>query len=166
MQPTTQALSRARQIERAPKPESCLAFSHSKSQSTHLRGHSDLSQPTVDVDFHACDVGRILRGQKCHGACHFFRLPKALHRNLRNDRLCKFIEGLLWQPGSPKDRRDNWPRRNRVDADAAPRQLRGCCSCQRTQRRFGCRIGAGPCSTFPVRNAGIQDDRRRHSAGW
>src|SRR6266567_2953446 len=124
-----------------------------------FRTDSDLSEPAVDVDFHPGDVGRILRSQKRYSACHLFRLSKTLHWNLRKELLRKFIEGFLWQPGPPKDRRNNWPRRDRVDADAAPRQLRGCCSRQRTQRRFGCRVRAGACSTCLARNAGIQDDR-------
>src|SRR5579864_2716279 len=55
----------------------------------------DLSEPAVDVDFHPCDVGGILRGQECYGPGDFFRLSKPLHRNLRNQQLRKFIDGFF-----------------------------------------------------------------------
>ena len=66
----------------------------------------------------------------------------------------------LRQPGPPKDRRDNRPRRNRVHADAAPHQFRRRSSRQRAQRGFRCRIRAGSRVACAVRHAGIQDDRR------
>jgi hypothetical protein len=57
---------------------------------------SDLSHATVDVDFHAGDVGRILRSQEGHRSCHFFGLSKALHRNRRDQCFCEFIDSFFW----------------------------------------------------------------------
>src|SRR5437879_4646062 len=121
---------------------------------------SDLSHPAVYVDFHTRDVRRVLRSQNRHGSGHFLGLPKPLHRNLRNYFLREFIDGFLRQPGPPKDRRYDRPRRNRVHADATPCQFRRRSSRQRAQRCFSCRIRAGPGGTFAVCHAGIQDDRR------
>src|SRR6266852_4509477 len=83
----------------------------------------DLSQPAVHIDFHAGDVRRILRSQKCDGTCYFLRLSKPFHWDSRNDSLGEFIDGFLWQPGPAKDRRNNRPRRNRIYADAAAHEL-------------------------------------------
>jgi hypothetical protein len=107
-----------------------------------------------------------LRGQECYRPGDFFRLSKPLHWNWRNELLRKFIDGFFWKPGPLNDRRDDRPWRDRVDADAAPRQFRGCGSRQRTQRRFACRIRAGPCGTCLARNAGIQNDRRAVIQQW
>src|SRR5258708_3127193 len=126
----------------------------------------DLAVAAVYIDLDACNVGRILRGQECHHACDFLRLSEPLHRNLRKELLRKLVEDLLWQPGPPEDRRDNWPWRDRIDTDAAPYQFRGYGSCQRTQCRFGCRVRGGPRTTFLTGYAGIQDDRRAVIQKW
>jgi len=59
------------------------------------RTDSNLSEPAVDVDFDTGDVGRILRGQKSHCACHFIRLSDSIHRNLREELFFKAIDGFL-----------------------------------------------------------------------
>ena len=62
----------------------------------HRSRDSDLSQPAVDINLYTRDVRRILRGQKRDGTCYFLGLSKPLHRNLSNDFLGEFIDGLLW----------------------------------------------------------------------
>src|SRR5436853_3124842 len=76
-----------------------------------LSSNSDLSHSAVHVDFHAGNVRRILRSQERHGTSHFFGLSEPLHRHLGNHFLREFVDGFLREPGSPKDRRNNWSRR-------------------------------------------------------
>lgn len=74
--------------ESRPRPEILICPANDPSD-------SDLSHPAVHVDFHARDVRRIWRSQKCDGRCHFLGLSKPLHRKLRNYFLREFIEGFL-----------------------------------------------------------------------
>src|ERR1700756_3685734 len=88
---------------------------------------SDLPQSAIRVELDTGDVRGVLGRKKRYGAGNLLRLPKALHWYFRSDLLCEFINGFLWQPCPPKNRSDNWPRSNRVDANAASDQF-----CSRT----------------------------------
>jgi hypothetical protein len=62
-----------------------------------LSNDLDLPVTTVHVEFHARDVGRILRSEEGHGAGNLLRLSKPLHGNPGKHILREFIERFLGQ---------------------------------------------------------------------
>src|ERR1700704_2094690 len=85
----------------------------------------DLAQATVDIQFHAGNVGRVAGSQECHDSRYFFRLTEALHGDIFYDLFRKLIDRCLRQTGATDDRGDDRAWGYRVHADVTPNKFRG-----------------------------------------